>query len=471
MSFRSGIAPLPRAHADDPGAGNAPIAAAGQALAASAARLPHPPSVLIATSTRSGAPRVAMAFAELGCHVEAICWFRGPLARTSAVRRTHRYGPLRPLAALRRTLARMQPDLVVPCDDRAVSHLLALHDHLIAAGEPVPAAVIARSLGDLAAMRAVTGRAAFAALARAAGVRAPLTLAVADIGQLRAAIGRVGLPAMLKLDGTWGGTGVVRVDSLAEAERAFARLSARPGALRAVKRLAVNRDPFWLLPWLHGERPRVNVQAFVAGRPANCVVSCQQGEVLAIIQAEVLATRHPTGPAAVVRIVDQAEMAAAARRIVARCGMSGFCGLDFVIEEATGALHLIEMNPRITPLGHLALDRGRDPVGALVARHVGRGGPARAPTTAAEVVAFFPQAWWLDPANPDLAAAYHDVPWTEPGLVRELVRLSPWDRGWLARRIESGRIESGRAGRPPAPAPRRVVMIEALLRRAAADDA
>ena len=251
---------------------------------------------------------------------------------------------------------------------------------------------------------------------------------------------------MLKVDGTWGGAGVARVDSLAEAERAFARLSGRVGALRALKRLAVNRDPFWLLPWLHGERPVVNVQAFVAGRPANCVVSCRQGEVLAIIQAEVMATRHPTGPAAVVRIVDQAEMAAAARRIVARCGMSGFCGLDFVIEEATGALHLIEMNPRITPLGHLALDRGRDPVGAWVARQVGRGGPPRAPTTAAEVVAFFPQAWWLDPANPDLATAYHDVPWTEPGLVRELVRLSPWDRGWLARRIEPG----ASAGRRPA---------------------
>jgi hypothetical protein len=383
------------------------------------------------------------------------------------VRRIHRYGPLRPLAALRQALTQARPDLVVPCDDRAVSHLLALHDHLIAAGEPVPAAVIARSLGDVAAVRAVTGRAAFAALARAAGVRMPLTLAVADAAQVRAAIGRVGLPAMLKVDGTWGGAGVVRVDSLAEAERAFARLSGRvSAALRALKRLAVNRDPFWLRPWLKGERPRVNVQAFVAGRPANCVVACQQGEVLAIIQAEVMATRHPTGPAAVVRIVDRAEMAAAARCIVARCGMSGFCGLDFVIEAATGALHLIELNPRITPLGHLALDRGRDPVGAWVARHGGRGGPPRAATTAAEVVAFFPQAWWLDPANPDLAAAYHDVPWTEPGLVRELARLSPWDRGWLARHIETWR-----AGRTQAPAPRRAATIETLLRRTAADDA
>ncbi len=431
-------------------------------------RLPRTPSVLVAASTRSGAARVAMAFAELGCHVEAICWFRGPLAHTGAVRRVHRYDPLRPLAALRRALARAQADLVVPCDDRAVSHLLVLHDQLVASGERAPAAVIARSLGDVTAVRAVTGRAAFAALARDAGLRMPLTVAVADVAQLRAAIGRVGLPAMLKVDGTWGGTGVARVDTLAEAERAFARLSGRVSALRTFKRLVVNRDPFWLLPWLRGERPVVNVQAFVPGRPANCVVSCREGEVLAIIQAEVLSTSHPTGPAAVVRIVEHAEMAAMARRIVARGRMSGFRGLDFVIEEATGALHLIEMNPRITPLGHLALDRGRDPVGAWVAGQAGRVGAPRTPITGAEVVAFFPQAWWLDPANPDLATAYHDVPWTEPDLVRELVRLSPWDQGWLARCIE-GR----RGGRPQtqAEAPRRPAAIRTLLPRAAADDA
>ena len=135
--------------ADDPEAGSATIAGARRGRSAAIARLPCAPSVLIASSTRSGAPRVAMAFAELGCHVEAICWFRGPMARTSAVRRLHRYSPLRPLAALRRALARAQPDLVVPCDDRAVSHLLALHDQLVAAGEHAPAAVIARSIGDV----------------------------------------------------------------------------------------------------------------------------------------------------------------------------------------------------------------------------------------------------------------------------------------------------------------------------------
>lgn len=429
----------------------------------------RPPTVLIATSTRSTAVRVAMAFAELGCPVEAIAWFRGPLANTRAVRRLHRYDPARPLAALRRAIARARADLVVPCDDRAVGHLLALHRWLSTTGHHEEAAIIARSMGDMGVAQDMVSRAAFAALARKAGVRVPLTLTVDDPAQLRAALARVGLPAMLKVDDTWGGVGVARVHSLEEADRHFDQLSAPPGVLRAIGRLLVHRDPFWLGPWLRGARPRVNVQAFVPGRPANCVVACRQGEVLAITQAEVLRAYDPTGPAAVVRIVERPEMEVAARRLVARCRASGFRGFDFVIDDATDTLHLIEMNQRITSLGHLAFAGGRDPVGAWVAGHAGRDGPLRPPSTAAEVVAYFPQAWWLDPADPVLAAAHHDVPWSEPELVRDLVRAKPWYRGWLARHLSPPLTSAGVAFE--APARPNAVAIDTLLRDPVTDAA
>jgi len=411
-----------------------PAAGCGAARPPAVSRTASPLRILLATTQRAGAARVAMAFARAGCHVEALCWHRDLLAHTRAVRRLHRYNPVRPLAALSRAIAAAAPDLVVPCDDRAVVHLQALQARLVAAGAHDRAAVIARSIGDpAAAERATEGRAAFAARARDAGVRAPLTLAVGDLAGLRAAIGEVGLPAMLKVDGTWGGAGIARADTLAEAERLFLALSVGPGAARTLKRLVADRNPFALMPWLCGARPRVNVQAFVAGRPANCVLSCRDGEVLAIIQAEVVCAAHPMAPAAIVRIVDHPEIAAAARRIAASCRLSGFCGLDFMI-DAAGAAHLIEMNPRITPLGPLVFDRGRDPVGAWVAAHAGwHAPPPCAPTTDADLVAFFPQAWWLDPRSPELTAAYHDVPWSEPDLVRALVRLAHGGQGRLAR--------------------------------------
>ena len=47
-------------------------------------------------------------------------------------------------------------------------------------------------------------------------------------------------------------------------------------------------------------------------------------------------------------------------------------GFDFMIEAATGAAHLIEMNPRNTPICAVRLGPGRDLAEALVARISGR---------------------------------------------------------------------------------------------------
>jgi hypothetical protein len=113
--------------------------------------------------------------------------------------------------------------------------------------------------------------------------------------------------------------------------------------------------------------------------------------------------------------------------------LSGFCGFDFMIEEGTGHAHLIEMNPRGTPLCHLAFGAGRDPIGALVARLQGTPPPVDAPLTSNPVIAFFPQAWLSDPTSPFLQAGYHDVPWEDPGLLQELLRRPYPDRGLLAR--------------------------------------
>lgn len=393
-----------------------------------------------------------MAFAELGWHVEAICWYGHPMAHTRSVRRIHHYRPLRPVAALSTAIARAAPDLVVPCDDRAVSDLHALHEQARASGDHALALLIERSLGNPRAAASVRGRAALIAVAREEGVRAPLTLPVVTSADLRAALGQVGLPAMLKADDSWGGLGVAVATTPAEADTLFAQLSGRLSAVRVFKRLLVDRDPFWLLTWLRGARPRVNVQAFVPGRPANCILACWNGEVIASIHVDVLHARHANGPATIVRVCDHPEMAETARRIARRLGLSGFCGLDFIIEDETGAAHLIEMNQRMTPLGHLALGEGRDPVAALTARHTGRDRTGRPAMTTDNVIAFFPTAWQLEPDSRELSNCYHDVPWSDPGLVRELVRRAWPKHNWLARIDWRKRTRPARPVVPRAPA-------------------
>jgi hypothetical protein len=131
-----------------------------------------------------------------------------------------------------------------------------------------------------------------------------------------------------------------------------------------------------------------------------------------------------------VRVVDNAEMMSAAERIASRLGLSGFFGLDFMIEDGSGAAYLIEMNPRTTPLCHLRLGKGRDMAGALSAQLAGQPLLEALPITQNEMIAYFPQAWNGD--RDVLQSCFQDIPQGEPDLVQEL--LHPWpDRTLLFR--------------------------------------
>ena len=50
-----------------------------------------------------------------------------------------------------------------------------------------------------------------------------------------------------------------------------------------------------------------------------------------------------------------------------------------------------------------------------------------------DTVAFFPQTFNWNPKSAYLKRGYHDVPWEEPALVRELLRDSWPERQWLTR--------------------------------------
>jgi hypothetical protein len=383
-----------------------------------------------------------MAFASIGHRVEAICPAHHPLAKTRAVRALYRYHALRPLDGLARAIKKAEPALIVPCDDRAIAHLHELHASARHAS-PSLNAVIERSLGAVGSFTVVERRSALIAVARAEGIRAPDMMPVATIDELRVALDQVGLPAVMKVDGTWGGLGVRVIHSFAEAVRTLKALSRPIGAARAMKRLVVDRDPFFLLPSLAGATPVVNVQRFVEGTPANSAVACWNGEVLASINVAAVRTRGPQGASTVVRVIDHPEMTEASAGLVRRLGLSGFCGFDFVLETGSCAAHLIEMNARATPISHLPLAEGRNLVTALATRLDGITAISCAQPISQNIVAFFPQAWLLEPNSELLHTGHHDVPWGEQALVRELMRL-PWpERGPLARLVSRLRRSAG----------------------------
>jgi hypothetical protein len=378
--------------------------------------------LLVDTDRRAYAARLAMAFAAVGCEVSAVCTGHHPIETVKALHRRFPYSAVHPLASLLRAIESTKPDLIVPCDDRSVDHLQQLCGrHGDQNGHSANS--IERSLGPLGSYPVVSSRYALLELARGQGIRVPATQYLQSAQDLYQWHAKQPLPWVLKADGTWGGGGVRIAETPHQAEQLFHLLKGPCGLKRAVKRLLINRDPFYLRDWWQGSSPSVISQAFVPGRPANCAVACWEGKVLAQDSVEVLAASPPTGPANVVRRISNPEMISAAERIAEKLHLSGFFGLDFIIESGSGATYLLEMNPRCTPLSHVQLGFGTDMVGAVHAVLAGQPLPAPSARGGREVIAYFPQPWNSNSEFRELSM--QNFPHGEPELARALLRPFP----------------------------------------------
>jgi hypothetical protein len=382
------------------------------------------PRILINTTVRwPSVARYAGAFALSSCHVEVHSPSHAPVCASCYVRKHHPYRPFFPLASLRAAIMASEPDLIVSCDDRAVAHVLRLYEQACATegkGSPI-AALVERSLGSPENYPSLISRSGFIATARDLGVRAPETFTIAAEEDLEHCLTRISLPAVLKVDGSWGGDGVAVVRSREEARAAYRRFSHPPSRIRSVARAGRRRDAHYLLQVLAPSRLVVSAQRFIPGHQAASAFACWKGEVVGAIYYDVLVAQGTIGPPNVIKRVNCAEMDAATRQIAHHFSLSGIYGMDF-IRDAAGAVHLLEINPRTTQGGILPFGQGSDLPAALAACVAPDDTTVR-PAISNDVVAFFPREWQRDPGSLYLTSAHHDVPWDDPAVLRATLGL------------------------------------------------
>jgi len=410
-------------------------------------KAPVRPKILLTDTTRwPVGPRLAIAFSELECEVAVLCPSPGhPIEKTSAVYRVFHHSGLRPLTALRSAVESFDPDIIIPLCDRGVQHLHDLYAlaHSQGFSNSRMVQLIECSLGSKESFRIVSSRHELLKLAHSEGILVPGMIAIENKGDLSSWNKETAPPWVVKADGTSGGRGVRVANTTKEAEQHFLDLVQQPGLIELAKRLLLNRDRGWILSERKQARPGIIAQSFIDGRPANCGAVCWEGELLAWICVEVIQTLGPREPATVVQVVEGAEMMQAAKRIAKRLKLSGFFGLDFVIENGTGLIYLIEMNPRCTPPCPLPLGKGRDLVMALCAQLAGQPKRDRACVTTKNRIAYFPQCWEPLTDSRMVDSVYCDVPKDEPELVQEL--LHPWSaRSYLGQLLDWVREISGR---------------------------
>jgi hypothetical protein len=373
-----------------------------------------------------------MAFLNSGCRVSAVCPDGHPLRTVAGVDSTYPYRGLNSAGSLKAAIQASRPDLIVPCDDGAVWQLHALY-----ASDAELRPMIERSIGAGDAYPALESRSMTLKIAAELGIRVPATWAIESVEDFRNP--QFEWPAVLKIDGTWGGDGVIHVLNPSQAAEVFPSLFGARRTVMAWKQFLVNRHPVALWLWHRRNGSTVTLQKFIVGRQATTMFACWQGEVLASVTVEVLASLGPTGAATILRLLRNDEIENTSRLLAKRFQLNGFHGLDFVIEDTTQAAYLIEMNPRATQLGHLNVFPWGNLADALAMKLTNRtvSKAAAVRRIQSDTIALFPQAWKTDPGNPLLTAGYHDVPWEQPALVRELMR-QPWPERRLLNRILNG---------------------------------
>jgi predicted ATP-grasp superfamily ATP-dependent carboligase len=381
------------------------------------------PSILIvAAKWWPASARLAVALRRQGCRISAICPVGHPLRHVTGLNHIFGYGGLSPLLDLRRAMHESKPDVVVPCDDGAVAQLHALYEL-----DTTLKSVIERSLGSPESYSIVDSRHQLLNVAVKANIKVPTTRIVATAEDLVKWHDEFSSGAVIKVDGESGGNGVRISNSLSESVVAWKELRAPCGFATACKRLAIDCDPLALWSRRRQGTREITVQEFIAGRPANSMVACWSGKVLASISVVVVSAEGQTGAATVVRVIQNRMMEEAAEKLVAQLNLSGFYGFDFIIKSGSSVPYLIEMNPRCTQLGHLEL------AGSSLARAFSTvlGAPSASPAQEAicsDTIALFPQALAAGEAcRPYVESGYHDVPWEEPDLKDELMLVS-WPR-------------------------------------------
>ena len=240
-----------------------------------------------------------------------------------------------------------------------------------------------------------------------AGVRTPAFCGATDSAAVEAISLALNFPIMVKRDHSSGSAGVVRVETAPELAKALRRAWLKTAAKRLMARLAgYGRD---IAPIL--------LQEQVPGRLGMHTVACRDGTVIdgaSFVAIEM----HPEKRAStILRPIDNAEMADAARKLVKSLGCSGFVSFDFIVNEA-GEAYLIEMNAR--PIGSTHLGRlfGHDLTSAFLSgRRAAEDAPSLAPSSA---IALFPKELERDPTSAYLRAGegvLHDLPADEPALL------------------------------------------------------
>jgi len=267
---------------------------------------------------------------------------------------------------------------------------------------------VRESLGDPEHLRTSIDKARLPAAAESLGVRVPPYAVAAGVNEAQAFAAMRGYPVVLKRSHGAAGEWVAIASDPVELARTFARFS-------AVETPDLGSE----------ENAPMLVQAHVTGKVFSQAMTAWKGTVLAGFVREKLVTHPPLGPATVVRCLPMPEIRRFSERLAIGLDMSGFFGLEYIVDARTDEAYLLEINRRATPATPLGGMIAVDLCSALEAAVNGKPQSGRRDLDPGEehLITHFPQEWLRDPQSRYLRDFRVDAPWDDPEVMEAMLAL------------------------------------------------
>jgi biotin carboxylase len=385
-----------------------------------------PTLIYLALNDWFSSARLPRYLSGAGFRLVAICTQASPLRQVRHFEHRAVIAPAELASTLEDFTRRFKPELIVSADEGAIYAVHALQRQCAEAPASLSAPLcqlLRRSLGK--PKDYLLSKQRINEIAAGLGIAVPRQRVITLARDADAFAREVGYPIVLKKENTHGGMGVLLCRNAAEAVTNVFRLRAVGLRQRGIAKYGIGTiaqiAPIRSL--LGAQRGRALIaQEYVQGGPAFRTFVAREGRVLAGFSA--VAERvdpAPFGSSTVVRFAENPEMARAVAALAEALGITGFAGVDFILEAGSARAVLLELNARVTPTSHLGALLGTDLCAALMAeltddREIASPRPASvAPPPRA--AALFPSELMRDAASDYLHLTYHDIPEDEPELI------------------------------------------------------
>lgn len=370
----------------------------------------------------SGISRLPSGLSRAGFEVYALCPEKSYLAKTifladSILYPTFTYSRSKIIYLLILiSIIRFKPDLLIPGDEDSI---LALQNFSnILAKIPFASNVmklIRRSLVPRKYDSLILSKSNFQEKCQELGIKSPKNLVVKDLESAITAANVLGYPVVLKDDSGYGGSGVFICSNDDEIIFNMSK--------RIVKKYSQNISIFLKRLFfisIFTLDKKISVQQYIKGQVGQSPFCAIDGIVLATNPMLKIRTfPGVTGPSSVTRGIENSDIVDYVKKVTKELHFTGFGSLEFIVEDGTNLIYVIEFNPRPTPTCHVSNEVLANDLCIFLFKGI-NSQPIELGQYRPFTIALFPGEKRRDPDSHFLVEAFHDVPVNDPLLLLAL---------------------------------------------------